>query len=131
MPPSLRLSTVALIALVTVAACAKKRDAADMSAATPAGPATKTDPNAKAMAGPDNRKIIRTGTLRITITSYDESRAKLDALLQQVGGYVDSAQVSRSQNMITDATIVVRVPAQGFGNVVVRFHELSEIASES
>lgn len=131
MPPSLRLSTVALVALVAVAACARKGHESAQAKSQSASASTPSDPTAKAIANPDTRKIIRTGTLRITVGSYDEARAKLDALLQQVGGYVDSTQVVRARDTITDATIVVRVPSQGFGNVVTRFRELGDIAFES
>jgi hypothetical protein len=120
-----RLSTLAVLGALALTACAKNHSADS------AQPQTKAAPADKAIAPPENRKIIRTGSLRITIDSYDEARAKLDVLLQQVGGYVDSTQVSRGRDAITDATIVVRIPSQGFGDVVTRFRELGEIASES
>ncbi|HUS33295.1 MAG TPA: DUF4349 domain-containing protein [Kofleriaceae bacterium] len=131
-----RLPVIALLALA-FAACKKGQDSAATS-----GPAAvdKATPQARApgssiagngVAQPDNRKIVRTGALRISVGTYDEARAKLDALLQEVGGYVDSTQVSRGRNAITDATIVVRLPSDKFGAIVPRLRELGEIASES
>src|SRR5262245_51497634 len=42
----------------------------------------------------DNRKIIRTGRIELVVPTYDEARAKIDALVTSVKGYVDSTQVN-------------------------------------
>src|SRR5207248_1614512 len=53
----------------------------------------------------DGRKVIRTGRIEILVGTYDDARAKIDALVQQAGGYVDATNVNRRQDQISDATI--------------------------
>src|SRR5580704_8678225 len=77
----------------------------------------------------DGRKIIRTGHLELVVGSYDEARAQLDALVTASGGYVDSTEVVRRQNAVSDATIVVRVPANAFGGLVPKLRDLGEVRS--
>jgi hypothetical protein len=140
-----RLTPIAMLGTLAFAACAKKSDSASDSPAmsqpaSPSGNAPGPDgaeqtkeagtagtPSARA----ETRKIIRTGSLRLTVATYDEARAKLDAILEQVGGYVDSTQVNRGSNAVTDATIVVRIPSTAFGDIVPKLRELGEITSES
>src|SRR5688572_10757576 len=75
----------------------------------------------------DDRKIIRTGHISLVIATYDEARAKIDALVQQAGGYVDSTQVHCRQDAISDATIVVRIPSTAFGPLLPKLREIGEI----
>ena len=79
----------------------------------------------------DDRKIIRTGHISLVVATYDDARAKIDALVQQAGGYVDSTQVNRRQDAISDATIVVRIPSTAFGSLLPKLREIGEIVSES
>ena len=79
----------------------------------------------------DGRKLIRTGRVEIVVASYDTARAKIDALLAKAGGYVDSTQVDRRQDAVTDATIVVRLPSAQLPGLVPALRQLGEIVSES
>jgi hypothetical protein len=133
-----RLGLIAVLCLSAFAACAKRAkheedgprpavaQKASPTSPTPAGNAPTQD-----AAQAEQRKIIRTGSVRITVSSYDEARAKLDAMLQQVGGYVDSTQVSRGEHSVTDATIVVRLPATKFGDIVPKLRELGDVTTET
>jgi hypothetical protein len=57
------------------------------------------------------RKVIRNGRVDIVVPAYEDARAKLDALVAQVGGYIDSTQVTRGQGASSSAVVVLRVPA--------------------
>jgi hypothetical protein len=78
----------------------------------------------------DDRKVIRTGRIELVVATYEDARAKIDALVQAAGGYVDSTQVNRRQDAISDATIVVRIPSTGFGDLLPKLREIGEIVSE-
>lgn len=106
-----------------------------MNAPTPtqaraADAANRTPATLTAQQPAETRKIIRTGSVYVTVASYDDARSKLDAIVQQVGGYVDSTQVSRGRNSITSATIVVRLPANAFGDIVPRLRDIGEVSNE-
>jgi len=139
-----RLTPIAVLGMLAFAACHKKSDSSSDShvmskeSATPSGNApgptvdqTKQAGDGVSSARVETRKIIRTGSLRLTVTTYDEARVKLDALLEQIGGYVDSTHVNRGSNSVTDATIVVRIPSSAFGDIVPKLREIGEITSES
>lgn len=108
----------------------EKATAADRDSKNSAGEQTKTGIIVTKPAD-DNRKIIRTGRIDLVVATYDQARAKIDALVEQVGGYVDSTQVNRRQNAISDATIVVRIPSTAFGSMLPKLREIGEIVSES
>jgi hypothetical protein len=79
----------------------------------------------------DGRKVIRTGRIELLVPGYDDARDKIDALVKAAGGYVDSTNVNRRQDAISDATIVVRMPKAAFGNIVPKLKEIGEVLSES
>lgn len=79
----------------------------------------------------DGRKIIRTGRVELLVTGYDDARAKIEALVKAAGGYVDSTNVNRRQDAISDAMIVVRLPKSSFGDVMPKLRDIGEVLSES
>ncbi len=79
----------------------------------------------------DNRKIVRTGHLDLVVTTYDAARDQIDAIVTAAGGFVDSTRVSRSEGQVSAATIVVRVPAAGFGDLLPRLRALGDVQQES
>jgi hypothetical protein len=78
-----------------------------------------------------HRKVIRTGRIDLVVATYDEARAKLDAILKAAGGYVDSTNVQHYQGAVSNATLVLRIPQDAFGSIMPKLRELGEIASES
>jgi len=135
-----------IVIAALVAGCSKKEQAGASAtrAATPAmeeaqaasgGEATKTaetkESGLATLPAQDNRKIIRTGRIELVVATYDDARGKLDALIERIGGYVDSTQVTRRQGAISDATIVVRIPSSAFGSVLPKLREIGEVVSES
>jgi hypothetical protein len=82
-------------------------------------------------AAHDYRKVIRTGRVELVVATYDDARAKLEALVREVGGYVDSTTVSRGQGTSSSASIVVRVPSASFPTFLPKLRELGEVRGES
>lgn len=60
-----------------------------------------------------DRKIVRTSSMDLTVTSPAEGAEKIRALAERLGGYVESAQISSSQGAPM-ATLTIRVPAARF-----------------
>lgn len=142
---SISPATLLAFALLAGAACNSKSADAKRAAAAQApaaessetrassGSAASTPTTAPHAPGElhDSRKVIRTGRIALLVGSYDDARAKLDALVAAAGGYVDSTEVNRRQNAVSDATIVVRAPSDAFGALVPKLRELGEIVSET
>jgi hypothetical protein len=62
---------------------------------------------------PLDRKIVRTGSMELTVSSPADAVEKIRAYTEGLGGYVESAQVNSSQNA-PSASITIRVPAARF-----------------
>jgi Domain of unknown function (DUF4349) len=137
----MKTTTVALLAALAFAGCSRK-DAGDSAAASPseaaaapaAGSAASVQDQSK-KAGVevkhvDTRKVIRTGRIDLTVASYDESRARLDAMVESAGGYIDSTQVDR-HGTVNSAVIVIRVPADAFTSMLPGLRQLGDITNET
>jgi hypothetical protein len=79
----------------------------------------------------DNRKIIRTGSIDVVVEAYEDARAKIDAMVKAAGGFVDSTRVSHSEGRVSNAQIVVRIPASQFADLLPKLRELGEVRSEN
>ena len=79
----------------------------------------------------DNRKVIRTGRVELVVATYDDARARLDALIKSAGGYIDSTQVERAQTAVSSAVLVVRIPSEAFESVIPKLRELGDVTSET
>jgi Domain of unknown function (DUF4349) len=77
------------------------------------------------------RKVIHTGRVELVVAAYDTARAKIEALLAQSHGYIDSTNVNHHAGEVSDATLVVRIPADGLGSILPKLREIGEIVSES
>jgi Domain of unknown function (DUF4349) len=90
------------------------------------GGALKT--SARVSAAPDvspsDRKIVRTGSMELTVTSPVEAAEKIRAFAEAAGGYVESAQISSSQDSPT-ASMTVRVPASRLEDAKVQLRKLA------
>jgi hypothetical protein len=137
-----RFAAATLAAALAAGACNAKHasDTRNEAAATPSAapaPTAKADqPKQMTMDGDakradEGRKVIRTGRIELLVTTYDDARAKIDALVSAAGGYVDATNVNRRQDQISDATIVVRLPKDSFGSIIPKLREIGEVLSES
>ena len=59
---------------------------------------------------PADRKIVRTSSMELTVASPADAAEKIRAFAESLGGYVETAQISSSQDS-PSATITIRVPA--------------------
>ncbi len=141
----MKLHRLAAVALA-LAACksesksASSSDSRNAPVALPmaAGSAVGGDKNAEAkqtqpQLGPkqDFRKVIRTGRIELLVATYDDARAKIDALVAAAGGYVDSTSVNRRQDSVSDGVIVVRLPQTAFGELIPKLKDIGEVLSET
>jgi hypothetical protein len=136
-----KTTLLALLAALAFAGCSK-HSAGDSAAASPseaaAAPAAGSaasiqDQSKKAgveVKHVDTRKVIRTGRIDLTVASYDESRARLDAMVESAGGYIDSTQVDR-HGTVNSAVIVIRVPADAFTSMLPGLRQLGDITNET
>ncbi len=79
----------------------------------------------------DGRKIVRNGSLEVRVDDYEPARAQIDALLRSSGGFIANAQVGHSDGRVTEATLVLRVPAEGYEDLVARLSKLGTIVAEA
>jgi hypothetical protein len=136
-----KITPLALLAALAFAGCAKK-SAGDSAASAPASEAREASAAGSAASGKDQgkggvaiqhvdtRKVIRTGRIELTVASYDESRARLDAMVESAGGYIDSTQVDR-HGAVSSAVIVIRVPADAFNTMLPGLRQLGDITNET
>jgi hypothetical protein len=146
--PLTRISTLALASLASLSllaapGCKKKGDdvmttrasaavaAADKPAAAAGSGSVAATPGTSAgLIKPvvDHRKVIRTGTLELDVEDYAVARGKLDALVAELGGYVDASEVRSGSR--THATVTVRIPAEAFGPLLPRLQDIGRVLHE-
>jgi hypothetical protein len=137
-----KLSRLMFVVALASGACAKDDHVArSAQAATvaeadaarePAAPTTT--PSARAALDPqphDDRKVIRTGKLEVVVATYDSARAQIEAIVKASGGYIDSTHVERAESRVSDATIVIRIPADAFDTILPRLRQLGDVESET
>ncbi len=139
--PRRRLATFAILTGLSFAACAKTKtaDSGDPPRTVAAAETEATKGTAKGgedghgprAPGPtDQRKVIRTGRVELVIASYDDARDRLAAIVQQAGGYIDSTQVGHHRGAVSSATIVLRIPSDGFAAMLAKLRALGEVVME-
>jgi hypothetical protein len=144
----MRAITIALLGALSVVSCSKKEPPAMTKAVdrpTATAPAAPTAGSAAAGSGAaaepapslspappaDRRKVIRTGRIELVVAGYDEARSKIDALLNDASGYIDSTRVNRHRGAVSAATLVVRVPSGAFAGLLPRLAQLGEVIGEA
>lgn len=84
-----------------------------------------------------NRKLIRTGDLRVETLEFERSLSVLNTLVGTCGGYVDSSNVtgvsktSYGQERLRTATYTVRIPSAQFEAFLNHSGELGNVLSRS
>ncbi|MGH9556074.1 MAG: DUF4349 domain-containing protein, partial [Terriglobales bacterium] len=84
------------------------------------------DAEAPAGSGLDLRRVIRTGFLDMVVASPAESMEAVRAIASKHGGWVDSAQMSKTRNALPYAAITVRIPQARFDDARREIRMLSE-----
>ncbi len=88
-------------------------------AQTVAAPGGGPPPPAQA---PSERKRVYEATLELSVASVEQSKRRIIALTQTAGGYTESS---------VEQTLVIRVPAARFDEVLAAVQELGEVRSRS
>jgi len=142
----MRAITIALLGALSVVSCSKKDAPADLRRSVTAEPPAPTAGSAAAGSGSaaaepaqslspaqpaDRRKVIHTGRIELVVAGYDEARSKIDALLNDAGGYIDSTRVNRHRGAVSAATLVVRIPSGAFASLLPRLAQLGEVTGEA
>jgi hypothetical protein len=129
-----RAATIATLITASITSCTKGKKGGDADAPVVTAPAAGSGagPKAASLQAPveTHRKVIHTGRVELIVETFDAARAQLEALVTAAGGYIDSADVSRRHGSHY-ATIVLRIPADGYGDVIAKLGGLGEVASES
>ncbi|HVO79492.1 MAG TPA: DUF4349 domain-containing protein [Terriglobales bacterium] len=73
---------------------------------------------------PADRKIVRTSSMALTVTSPAEAAEKIRVFAESLGGYVETAQINSSQES-PSATITIRVPAARLEDAKAELRKLS------
>ena len=77
------------------------------------------------------RKQIKTGRVQLVVTTYDDARAQLDALVTASHGSVESTNVSRRRDAVSDATIVLRIPPDALAEFLPKLRKLGDVVAEA
>jgi hypothetical protein len=134
-----KLSRVMFVAALASSACAKgdhsyKAASADTAVAESRETAPATTPAAKASLDQqphDDRKVIHTGKLAVVVSTYESARAQIEDIVKASGGYIDSTHVERAESRVSDATIVIRIPADSFENILPKLRQLGDVTGET
>jgi hypothetical protein len=76
------------------------------------------------VVAPSDRKIVRTGTMDLTVTNPADAAEKIRAFAEAYGGYIESAQVNSNQEFPT-ASITIRVPASRLEDAKTQLRKLA------
>jgi hypothetical protein len=129
-----RVLTLATLIAASAASCAKRGDGDAPAATATAGSAAAkpSGPDTQSLQAPveTHRKVIHTGRVELIVVEFDAARTQLDSLVSAAGGYVDSADIRRRDDSHF-ATIVLRIPADGYGDLIGKLGDIGQVASES
>ena len=127
---------IALALALAIAACgdelrapaaSARREIVGFSARVASTDSTRGEP-AQAATGP---KVIRSGELRIQVRDVESAASRADSSVLQRGGLVADRQQSAGDNGKRTAHLVVRVPADRFGDLMLSLKSLGSVKSET
>lgn len=129
-------------------ACAQRRSEASpspvvMAEGKPASPPADQKANANDGARPNQapgappvapqmqRKLVRDAELRVLVENYDHTRRLLDQKLAAAQGYVETATVQHQDGSVSNAELVLRVPADKLDGLLADIGRLGSIQQEN
>lgn len=77
-----------------------------------------------------NRQVIKTANLAIDVTDIDDARLRAEQAVQAIGGDVESSEASSYENS-RSASLVLRVPANGFDQLIVTLRSLGDVTVDN
>jgi hypothetical protein len=101
-----------------------------VAGARPAPTAAPKPPEPRQQA-PDDRKIIRNGSLTLEVDSFDATQKQVEQAAQELGGYVGDVNREKLANGKIHGTITVRVPADKFDAAVERLRALGDLKNQN
>jgi hypothetical protein len=78
-----------------------------------------------------DRKIIKTGSISIEVSEFDEAAAVVEQLAAAAGGFVSNSNSYITSEGQKRGTITIRVPAVGFDSVLLEIKKLGDVKSTS
>ncbi|GHV04919.1 hypothetical protein FACS1894217_00950 [Clostridia bacterium] len=83
-------------------------------------------------AGGDGKKLIQTAELTLESVEFEDSVSRLETLLSNAGGYIESSEVSgRNGHTLRNARYVVRVPVSGFDGFLTAVGDAGHLLNRS
>lgn len=86
-------------------------------------------PTAGATAAEADQKIIKTGSLSLTVGSVADTSPKVIALATAAGGYVQSSSVSEDQDGTHTGYVTVRIPSDKFETTISAIKALATVVN--
>lgn len=75
------------------------------------------------------QKIIKTGSLDITVEDVEQTVNKISTEISALDGYVQNSTISEGRNGQKSANLIVRVPVSSFENIISKIKNLSKIVT--
>jgi VIT1/CCC1 family predicted Fe2+/Mn2+ transporter len=76
------------------------------------------------------RKLIREGTVKLKVKDVEETRARLEKMVQAVGGFIANVEFQGYSGSRT-LNLTLRLPAEGFLSFLVKIHRLGFVEEEN
>src|SRR5262249_15014156 len=71
-----------------------------------------SEPSSPAPASaPAPRQVVRTGSMTLIVSQPDETLARVQALAERLGGYVEASQLGGQRSSLPFAEVTIRIPA--------------------
>jgi hypothetical protein len=119
-----------LLLLIAFASCGDNRRSAAPAAAAPE--AAKPAGGSTGMpAKPLSRKLIRDGEIHVTVKEYEPARRTLEERLARAGGFVARTGVQHALGQVSQATLLLRIPAPRFEALVQDVLQLGTVEREA
>ncbi len=111
--------------LLAAASCGSEH----RSAPAPSGAAPLPAPGD--LAKLPTRKLIRDGEIHLVVNRYDAARRAIEERVTAAGGFVARTSVAHSAGRVSYATLVVRIPAPRFDEVLRAVLQLGSVEREA
>lgn len=95
-------------------------------AAGAAAPEPAAPPAGTAAPPPARRKLVRTVHLTLTVTDGAAAAERVEALVEEAGGYVSSSEAVRRPDELLSVQMTLRVPIERLEQVVAAVRDLGE-----
>lgn len=91
-----------------------------------AAPGTAAAPAGTAAPPPVRRRLVRTVRLTLTVTDGAKAAERVEALVEEAGGYVSSSEAVRRPDELLSVQMTLRVPIERLEEVVAAVRDLGE-----